>query len=279
MIWQSGRVTSEPTCGISPLDRAFEHGLGLFETLRTWKGTATLLERHLQRLRQSAAALGLSVEADCLPDEPAVRALVDAYLQAQGETGDVRLRITLTGGLSTSAGKNAAVWMTAGSLPPPIIPGAIVARTITVPPDDPLTQHKTLNYWRMRKAHEEAMARGEHEVLCLTPDGMVQQGTRSNLFLIESSRIVTPADSGALLPGVMRGTLLELARKLGLEAAESLVSIARLHNADEVFLTSSVRGIVPVARVFERSLALPGPVTRKLSQHLLAWLEKGGDRT
>src|SRR5260370_27177757 len=113
MIWVDGRIVPDDALAISVLDRTFEHGLGLFETLRTWNGRAPLLDRHLARLERSARELGLPINLVMLPDESAVSALVEA----QGLGGDVMLRITLTGGRDESTG--ARLWMRAAPLPPP----------------------------------------------------------------------------------------------------------------------------------------------------------------
>ena len=105
MIWVRGRIVPDDALAISVLDRTFEHGLGLFETLRTWSGQPTLLPRHLDRLTRSAAELGLPYDREALPDREAVRAL----LAADGRAADAMLRITLSGGTSESSGST--LWM------------------------------------------------------------------------------------------------------------------------------------------------------------------------
>ncbi|MBV8231221.1 MAG: aminotransferase class IV, partial [Planctomycetaceae bacterium] len=88
MIWVGGRVVPDDQLSVSVLDRTFEHGLGLFETLRSWSGRATLLDRHLSRLRRSAEELGLLIDPSALPDAEAVAIL----LRANGVEGDAMLR-------------------------------------------------------------------------------------------------------------------------------------------------------------------------------------------
>src|SRR3982751_3077083 len=117
MIWVGGRIVPDEELKISVLDRTFEHGLGLFETLRTWNGRAPLLPRHLERITLSAQKLRLPLDPTALPDADAVAAL----LRADGVAGDAMLRITLSGGLSEAGGP--AVWMRSGPLPPPTRPG------------------------------------------------------------------------------------------------------------------------------------------------------------
>src|SRR3954454_2961078 len=100
MIWVGGEIVPDDAVTVGVLDRTFEHGLGLFETFRTWNGHATLLPRHLDRIRAAARALGLALDPALLPDEEAVRALG----RAEGRLSDARFRITLSGGLSETVG-------------------------------------------------------------------------------------------------------------------------------------------------------------------------------
>ncbi len=116
MIWVAGEVVAEGSVTVSVSDRVFEHGLGLFETFRTWNGQAVFLDRHLSRMRRSAEQLGLTLNPADLPDERGVRDL----LESDGEGVDRLLRITLSGGLSSTSGGK--VWMRSAPLPPSVGP-------------------------------------------------------------------------------------------------------------------------------------------------------------
>ncbi len=281
MIWSDGKFIAAESLRIGVLDETFQHGLGLFETFRTWNGHPTLFPRHLERLRRSACELQLGlIRSGQLPDLHAVEELIAIHVkQAPGPVEAVRLRITLSGGESNlKPGVNSGVlWMTVGTLAnsaPERV--AVIKRSIQVTADDPLARHKTLNYWRKRLAMDEATAEGADEVLCLTPDQFVCEGTRTNIFLVEGQRLVTPSTDGPLLPGIMRGVVLDHARRLGYEVVECPVPTASLSVADEVFLTNSVWGVVPVSRLLDRTLPAPGPVTQRLWGAILPWLESRG---
>jgi branched-subunit amino acid aminotransferase/4-amino-4-deoxychorismate lyase len=277
MIWVRGEVVGDETLEISVLDRTFEHGLGLFETIRTWNGHATLLSRHVERMVRSATKLGLPLEEDQLPNARDVAFLIAAS-QARLPSGqDVRLRLTLTGGMGTAPASGSVLWMTVGALSrPPDRPGAIVTRSVEISADDPLARHKTLNYWRKRIAYDEALESESDEVLCLAPGSMILEGTRTNLFLVEGRRLCTPGVDAPLLPGVMRQVVLDRAAQLGLEIDEGPLPLARIEEASEAFLTSSVRGMLPIARLMSAGFPAPGPVTRHLWSEILPWLESGG---
>ncbi len=277
MLWVRGTLVADDALTISALDRTFEHGLGLFETLRTWNGHATLLGRHLARLQQSARELGLPLETAQLPDARAVARLLEASRDQVPEGDDARVRITLSGGLATSPPSGSVLWMSAAPLPPSILAdGAIITSSIEVSTSDPLARHKTLNYWGKRIAMRRAHQTGEDDVLCLTRGRIICETSRSNIFLVKGERLETPASGGPLLPGIMRGLVIERARRLGLEVVEESLPVERIETADEAFLTNAVRGIVPLERLMEFGFPAPGPVTEGLWNDIRGWLESGG---
>jgi branched-subunit amino acid aminotransferase/4-amino-4-deoxychorismate lyase len=274
MIWAGGQVVPDEAMAISVLDRTFEHGLGLFETLRTWGRRALLLDRHLARLRRSAEALRLPLDPGALPDDAAVASL----LGASGLTGDVMLRITMTGGRSEEGG--AVLWMRAAPLPSPVgeAGAGIVSGRWAVDGDEALARHKALNYWSRRLASERARARGADEMLNLAPDGRIWEGSRTNVFAVRGGTLLTPGLDAPIVPGIMRGLVVELAGGEGLAVREGdLTRDPGLATADEVFLTNSVRGIIPVGREIDGGRSWPrGPITRRLQSALAAWIGQQG---
>ena len=277
LIWHRGEIIPADALRIPIQDRVFEHGLGLFETFRTWNGLPTLLDRHLARIQRSAHELGLPLEPEQLPDRQAVPDLIEATGHLLEPGLDVRLRLTLTGGIVSSDAALNVMWMTASPLPVPVPgPGAVVSRIMQVAGDDTLARHKTLNYWRKRMAQAEGAAHGSDDVLCTTADGLVCETSRANIFIIEGRRLSTPGLDGPLLPGIMRSVVLERATTgaLDLGVSEAPLSIDRIRNADEAFLTSSLRGILPIARLLDRVFPTPGPITGRLWNEILPWLQQ-----
>jgi branched-subunit amino acid aminotransferase/4-amino-4-deoxychorismate lyase len=277
MIWSCGELIADDALSVSVFDRTFEHGLGLFETFRTWEGHVTLLDRHLARLEGSARELGLPLEPEHLPDRGAVARLIAANREIIPPGTDARLRITLSGGMATAPPSGSLLWMTAGPLPPSHRDdGVIINHSFHVAADDPVARHKTLNYWRKRMAHGAAVSVGSDESLCVTHDGLICEASRSNIFLIEGRRLCTPSLDGPTLPGIMRGLVLERAFRVGLQVGEVSISTARIQHADEAFLTNSVRGVVPIGVLMGVELPAPGPKTRQLWNDILPWLESAG---
>jgi branched-subunit amino acid aminotransferase/4-amino-4-deoxychorismate lyase len=288
MIWVGGRIVADDGLAISVLDRTFEHGLGLFETFRTWNGHPTLMPRHLERLRRSARELGLPLDPAQLPDAAAVAEL----LRADRREGDAMLRIVLCGGIDESNGST--LWMRSAPLPPPFPEGGAILfpnqpheKTLRTSREDILARHKTLNYWRYRIAYQKARAAGADEAAMMGSSSLYTEGSRTNLFLVAGGRLTTPGLEAPVLPGIMRSQVLERAAALGIETSQNGMGLSTFdlrpssrliagQGAIEMFLTNSVRGIVPVRRFLGVDLAAPGPLTARLWDDILPWLEAGG---
>ncbi len=251
MIWVGGEIVEDHELKISVMDRAFEHGLGLFETFRTWNGRPLLLDRHLARMQASARKLELPLDARDLPDVAAV-ARLDA---AENTSGDRMFRITMTGG---APGHRPVVWLR-GSPLPPATPATGVRVRLDRIAYQPLALHKSLNYWSRRLSYESALGRGYDEAVQATDDDLVWSGSRTNLFAGCAGILLTPPLLGPLVPGIMRGLVLERAARLGIETREENLSLDGLRDASEIFLTNSVRGILPIAAFDGRELSRARP--------------------
>lgn len=268
MIWVAGRVLAESELSIDLRDRTFEHGLGLFETMRAINGRVPVLDRHLTRLLCSAGELGLRIDPAQLPDRDAVAALLEAVSNPR----DALVRLTLSGGQDPPY--CSSLWMQARLLPRVLAPGdCVVAGRFTLAYDDELARHKTLNYWRRRRLKEHAAASGAFEMLGVTPDGCIWEGLFTNLFLVRDGVLSTPCLAGPVLPGIMRGLVLEVAAAAGVPTEETTMTDLE---ADEIFLTNAVRGVVPVDLCEGRAFKAPGPLTALLDQRVRQALITGG---
>ncbi len=270
MIWHDGEIVAEREVRIDLTDRVFEHGLGLFETLRTWGGRAPLLERHLDRLRKSAHELGLATIGVALPDQVAVTALLDAA----GVGIDAMLRITMTGGSATSP---PVVWMTASRLP--ILttePVKVVVYDRAIASDDQMGAHKSLNYWSRRLAHAWAEARGAADCLLTDGQGRLWEASRTSVLFVPEGRettLATPALEGPIVPGIMRRVALDFAASLGYRIEERPVRVEELTRARAVYLTNSVRGVRRVGQIDETLLCDNAlRLSLQFSQNLLEYL-------
>jgi branched-chain amino acid aminotransferase len=135
-----------------------------------------------------------------------------------------------------------------------------------------LADAKTGNLIRTVLAQREARLARAFEAILLTPEGMISDGITSNVYLVKDKKILTPSREACSLEGITRGTVLELARRIGFGVVEGLLPRSDIETADEMFLTSTTREIVPIVRVNDAGSGRivadgkPGPVTRALRE-------------
>jgi branched-chain amino acid aminotransferase len=287
MVSIDGEVVAGKDARVSVFDRGFLFGDSIYEVMRTSAGHPVDRDRHLERLVRSAASLAIDA-----PPSERLGAWLDAVVAATGEA-ECYLRLIVTRGVgpigldvALAEGAHTVIIAAPLSLPAPELyrHGASVAvvgveRTSRRALDPAV---KSGNYLNNILALAEARRRGAYEAVLLNPDGNVAEGSTSNVFAVRGGRLVTPALDCGLLPGITRRRVIELAVALGVEVIEGIVTADQLRGADEAFLTSSLRGVLPLARIDDRSLTAPGPVTAALMAAYDAFLAseaKGGGRS
>jgi 4-amino-4-deoxychorismate lyase len=268
-IFLNGAIVSESEGTISPFDRGFLYGDGLFETMRTYDGRVHLLRRHLARLIEGARHIGLS-----LPSEDSLREAIHATVAANGP-GDMVVRLTVSRGpavgtLSVPAGGDAATLLVTTRGIPARSSGrddnALITLAARRMPPELGVPLKSLNYLTSAVSERAVIAAGAGEGVLLSPEGWVAEGGKSNLFCVTSGVLHTPPLTLGILPGITRGRVVEIAAAGGIDVRESLFPAEFLLSADEVMYTNSVREIVPVTSLdgMEAGGGRPGPVTLRL---------------
>ena len=255
VCWVDGKRQRVSEARIPIEDSGLQSGVGLFETLAIRDGRVLDLEAHVARMTGGAKRMGVDV-----PDGESLRSLIR---EAAGDGAPAHgwLKIIVTGG-----GHNFVI---RGRLDPGedgkpltaiLLPWRRNAR-------DPLVGLKTLNYAANRMGLELAKSRGADEGLWLNTRGHLAEGCRSNLFVIQGRKIFTPGPREGILPGVVRGLVLEAARGLGLSVHETRVRVPRLRRAREAFLTSSLRGVGPLVGFEGRPVGSgrPGVLTGRIA--------------
>jgi branched-chain amino acid aminotransferase len=259
--WVNGSLLGRDSAVVSAFDHGLTVGDGAFETVKVVDGVPFALRRHLDRLSRSAAGLGLPAV-----DKDAVR-VACAAVCAQAPVGLYRLRITYTGGiapLSSERGDSGTTLVVA------IAPTAPPAESTSVAVVEwrrnergALAGLKTTSYAENVVALAHARGLGATEAVFEDTQGRLSEGTGSNVFVVVAGQLLTPALSTGCLNGITRQLVLEWTG-----AREAEVPISVLDDADEVFLTSSIRDVQGVAAIVgprhARTLpAAPGPVTRE----------------
>jgi branched-chain amino acid aminotransferase len=138
---------------------------------------------------------------------------------------------------------------------------------------------KVGNYLASLLALKVAKAAGAQEALIVDTAGRVIEGTTSNVFLVRGGQVITPPEQAGILPGITRAHLVEIAAEIGHPVQFSAIVPADLAAADEVFISSSIREVVPVVRVDEHTVGngRPGPITRALHEAFRARAGLGSD--
>ena len=255
-VWIDGRIVPESRATVSALDPAVQYGLGVFEVTRAYDGVPFLLDRHLERMRRSARAFKLRIS---FSDVTLKRGVVGLLRDVGLKSAAVRLVQTAGGSFMITASKLPSIpaeWYRRGAA----VGYASWRRDLRAP----LYGHKTLNYLENVLTRERARAKGLADVLFLSTEGHVLEGTVTNVFLVSRGLLLTPALHG-ILPGVTRNEVIRLAKSLRISVQERALTPREVEQADEVFLTNALIEVLPISRVGNRRLGQPGKITRLLS--------------
>jgi branched-subunit amino acid aminotransferase/4-amino-4-deoxychorismate lyase len=262
-VYLNGRVVPAEEAVISPFDVGILRGFAVFDLMETVNGRPFLLAEHLGRLRASAAQIGLSVP--CADEE--IAAAIDELLELNAHPAEATIRVVLTGGASPD-----------GMAYDPATPTffilthdsfALPAETYTAGGRLILHEHrrefpkaKTTNYLTWLANHPRIEAAGAVDML-FHSDGFISEAATASVMIVKDGRIHAP-DAG-VLPGTMKAFVLGLAED-HFEIVRRDVSLQELLDADEVFLTSTVRGVVPIVGIDERVIGdgRVGPVSQRL---------------
>jgi branched-chain amino acid aminotransferase len=269
----NGEFLEASDARIGVFDAGLQHGVGLFETMTALvaggESKVIGLDEHLHRLIVSAKELGLVRELHRSALEEAIIATVE-------HAGDARqrVRLTITGGDLNLASRSDSTehQPTVIVVTQPLTPYpqemydngvSVVTAGLKINPLDESQGHKTLNYWMRLRELQRAAAKRAHEALVFQVTNYLAGGCVSNVLIVKNDRVITPiargeetstAGSGIavpspVLPGITRATVLDWAQKDNREIVRRLVTIDDILTADELLLTNSIFGVLPVTRI------------------------------
>lgn len=269
-----------PTATISILDRSFLYGDSIYEVVRTFRGKVFGLPEHLGRLRQSADYLYMPVPWSDAEITNRVEATVAAAInQAVGT--EFYIRIVVSRGADT----------TINLLPSPDLQPGLIIVVSAIAPEPVLSETglhlclverqrnpkaalnpsaKTGNYLNNILGLLEAKQQGADDALMLNPQGEITEATTSNLWIVKGGVVYTPPVEVGILHGITRYFLLKIMQEQGIACQEVVLKPEDLWDAEEAFLSSSVRLLMPVNQLDSYKLPhCPGKLTRKLWDELL----------
>jgi branched-chain amino acid aminotransferase len=273
----NGRVFDQEHAVVSVFDHGFLYGEGVYETLRTFNGRPFLFDRHMQRLRNSSRMLMLAVPISDDDLMRRCRETMDAAGLGHGPANEAYLRILLTRGVGELS-------YDPGACPTPSIivivkpqvdpPADVYERGMKLVLVDVVRNHpgsvnpliKSNNLLNNALAMQQAARRGAFEGVMRNFRGELAECTTSNLFVVKDGAALTPPLESGLLPGITRAFLFEIGAEAGIPVREAVLRDNDLLNADEAFITSTTRGVVPATKIDDRVIGsgMPGPVTRAL---------------
>ncbi|MBI2194074.1 MAG: aminotransferase class IV [Planctomycetes bacterium] len=272
----NGKMLSSDQATIPVLDHGFLFGDSVYEVIRTANGRLLTAREHIERLRESAAAIRLPLP---LTDEQFLRELERTHAEAGHAESYLRLVVTRGVGEIELLPRSCRQpnWLIIAK---PLAAWPESCYTDGIPvclahihrnPDSALSPRiKSGNYLNNALALMEAADVGAGEAIMLNPDGWVTEATTSNVWIVRDGAALTPSLDCGLLRGITRGILLEIARAHGVPARETRISAGEMLGADEVFLSGTTRGVMPVRQVDQTRIGSgrPGPVTRRLHELL-----------
>ncbi|MBE9503035.1 MAG: aminotransferase class IV [Proteobacteria bacterium] len=280
IIYINGNFSKADEARVSPFNRGLLYGDGFFETMRSYDGKIFALNEHYERLSATANFLKIPLPFKC--DE--LRNILMQLLELNSLTEiDSRIRMTLmrgegAAGLFPDESAEAELIVSADAVPGDVekIQRAGIKLSLldnmTIDHRSPLVSHKTVNYMPGILGLMEVRKKGGDEGLFVNNDGKVAEGITSNIFAVKNGVVMTPPLSAGILSGITRGIAIKVARMSGIAIEEKDMTIEDMLRAEELFITSSVREIVPVIS-FEGKTYTVGPLTKRMQAEYKSYVK------
>jgi len=274
MIWFNGELISANDACVSPFDLGLTVGLGVFETMAAYDGKVFAYHLHHARLIKSAEVFALPV-----PERSVISAAIAEVIEANHyHQGRYRIRVTLSGGANQLGGgrQQGDVMVTAQaarSADSASDSGSDLAKLAWVPfvinERAATAGVKSTSYADHVLAYRHALNAGADEALMFNSQGHLAEGSMSNVFVVKDGVVQTPSLASGCLPGVTRQLVINLCADLDLPVEECQLGVQDIDNADEIFLTSSLREIqaaVLLGTEARATEAVTGDVTGRLAE-------------
>lgn len=275
IVYLDGEYLPENEARVSVNDRGFLFADGIYEVIRVRDGKSVAMREHLERMAQGLDTLLIAL------DDPGRLAAVGAELLEKNDllSGDVTIYIQVTRGSAPrkhafpDPSTKPTVFMATRPYkrhPDAYFEDGVSAITVG---DDRWARCdvKSISLLPNVLANQLAHKAGAFEALFVR-DGIVLEGSHSNLFAVYDGKLVTYPASNYILNGITRMQVFDFARELGIPAAEGMIPLARLWEAEELFLSGTTTEIMPIVSVDGREIldGEPGPITHKLLERYRA---------
>ena len=273
----NGVICDSKEATISVFDHGFLYGAGVYETLRTYNHKPFLFERHMTRLRSSGDMIDLALPLSNRECFERIRQTMDAV----EDLDEAYIRLLLTRGvgeLSYDPAKCLTPSLVIIVKPHVNIQAGLLTNGVNVALTSIIRNHpasvnpriKSNNLLNNALAMQEALKQDAYEGLMRNYKGDLVECSQSNFFLVQNTVALTPAVSDGLLEGITRNFIFEVGEELGIPVRESVLRDTDLTTADEAFLTSTTREVIPIIKVGPTTIGngRPGPITKRLLEGL-----------
>lgn len=276
MVNVNGRLMTQEDAVISVFDHGFLYGEGVYEVVRTYEGVPFLFDRHMRRLRASGERihLDLGISDDAL-ERRCAETMTAAGLGSNGR--DAYIRILITRGIgeisydpkSCPEPSIVIIVKPHAEVPASTYEDGITVSLVGIVRNHPGTVNpliKSNNLLNNALGQQEAMRKGGVEAIMRNYRGEIAECSQSNIFIVKDGVALTPPADAGLLVGITRDFLFDVASEIGVPMREQVLLDQDLFGADEVFLTSTTKEVVPIVRIDDHIVGggTPGPVTARL---------------
>jgi branched-chain amino acid aminotransferase len=274
-------IIKDDAC-VSVFDHGFLFGDSIYEVVNTRKNRPCFLDEHLKRLHCSALGIDLAIPFD----DSWFREQINLTLSEAGNS-ESYIRIVVTRGIgdinidpSSCASPLVLIYVTPAHIyPSEWYEKGIDLATVSIQRNSKNALNpgiKTGNYLNNVLAKIESRQLGTHDALMLNSLGHLTESTTSNLFFVRDGGLMTPSLECGILAGITRDIVIRLGQENGFRVEEGSWPIEILENTEEIFLTGSVKHLMPVTRLDGKLIGdgKPGPITRSLTCLYETFLER-----
>jgi branched-chain amino acid aminotransferase len=270
-IWINGRFVGINDAKVSVFDRGFLYGDGVFETMRSYAGIVFKLNEHIDRLFKGLATIRIkaphsrSYFKKAIYDSLKINKIRSGYIRVAMTRGEGRFGIGYKDDFTPNI---VIIAKEFGGYPEWMHDRGLSAQTAGFIQNEysPLAGIKSMNYLNPILARLYAKEDGYDEAILENINGYITEAATSNIFIVRKGAIITPSRDSGILPGVTRGVIIGIAKKLKLKMVERKIPRREPETADEVFLTNSLAEILPVVKINSKKIGTgkPGEITKLL---------------
>lgn len=241
VVYLNGRFLPGEEALIPALEPGFLSGLGLFETMRSYKNKIVCFDRHLRRIQKSAGFMGILLPYPAaklkriIEEAVSINDFSDSYVRLTVWKGQKRTQVMVSVKKYTP-------------FPPKKYREGfkVCIAQVRQNEGDPFSRIKSTNRILYEAGFNRAKAKGFDEALILNNRGHITEATRSNLFFVKEGDLFTPALGCGCLEGITRSIVMGMAKKYKISLYEGAFTVGNLREAEEAFLTNSLMGIMPL---------------------------------